>query len=142
MARTERWREAVSELPTEDEVRRKAEQGWKLAAVEWRREAPAAPDEARLVETPYGLCTHDGGTELDKSRSEQEALQLMLGMVIDDRNSLAAVAEELNRRGFKTRSGDTWSPGAVFKMLPRLVEVAPSIFARPDWSTERSLTTH
>jgi hypothetical protein len=141
MARTERWRESVSELPTEEEVRRRAEQGWKLAAVEWRREA-ADRDEPGLPETPYGLCTPEGGTELDARRDEQEALRLMLGLVIDDRNSLAAVAHELNRRGFRTRAGGPWSPSAVFSMMPRLVEVAPSIFARPDGSTQRGLTTH
>lgn len=142
MARTERWREAVSELPTADEIRRKAEQGWKLDAVEWRREVPAGRDEPGLHQTPYGLCTRDGTTELDTSRSEDDALRLMLGMVIDDSNTLAAVAEELNRRGFRTRAGSNWSQGAVFKMLPRLVEVAPSIFARSEWSKERPATTH
>ena len=146
MARTERWRESVSELPTEQELRQRATQGWKLAAVEWRRDAPAdrdvPEDEPRLSETPYGLCTSDGGLELEAERTEEQALQLMLGLVIDDSHSLASVAEELNRRGFRTRAGSRWSQGAVFRMMPRLVEVAPSIFARPDWSPERTQTTH
>lgn len=140
MATVERWREQVSEPPTAAEIREKAKQGWRLAAVEWQRQVPAAAAQ-ELLETPYGLRTPAGDTELHRNREEEEALRLMLGMVIDDRNSLTAVAAELNRRGYRTRSGRSWSPTAVFDMLPRLVEVAPRFFARPDWAGEQA-TAH
>ena len=139
MARVERMREAVSDLPTAEEIRQKAEEGWQLGAVEWQREAPAAAED-EVEETPYGLSTRDGGTELRMNEAEEEALRLMLGMVIDDRNSLATVAGELNRRGYRTRDGQSWSQGAVFNMLPRLIEVAPRFFASPEWSSEHALT--
>lgn len=126
MAGFERWREKVTEMPGEEEVRRKAADGWQPVAIEWQREAPEREAER---ETPYGLRTRDGGTELWLDAGEEEALRLMLGMVIDDRNSLARVAEELNRRGLTTRRGDSWSQSAVFNMLPRLIEVAPRFFA-------------
>lgn len=139
MARVERMRETISKPPTAEEIRQKAEEGWKLVAVEWQREAPAqAGDE--VEETPFGLCTGDGGTELEISRAEQEALRIMLGMVVDDRNSLAAVADELNRRGYRTRDGRDWSQGAVFNMLPRLIEVAPRFFASPEWPAAQPMT--
>ena len=138
MARFEKLRENVSELPTEEEVREKAAEGWKLVAVEWQREAPARAEEP-AHETPFGLCAADGGTELRPDRGEQEILRLILGMVIDDDNSLEQVAAELNRRGLPRRGGRSWNQGAVFNMLPRLVEVAPQIFARADWSTQNAL---
>lgn len=146
MARIERWHERVSELPTADELREREREGWKIAAIEWQREAAAEQrgDETRRAETPYGLLTPAGDTELAPSPAEEEALRLMLRMVIDDRNTLAMVATELNRRGFRTRGGRSWSPRAVFDMLPRLVEVAPRFFAeprRPDWP-EAAAATH
>lgn len=138
MAGTKRFRETVSELPTAEEVRRRAEEGWKLVAVEWEKEDEAAAGTADLWhEAPYGLATPDGGQELVENEREEAALRLMLGMVIDDRNSLTEVAAELNRQGFRRRDGEDWSPGAVFNMLPRLVDVAPKLFASPDWAALR-----
>ncbi len=139
MARTERFKEAVAELPTAEEVRRRAEQGWKLVAVEWQRESEAAPDDVAVSwrAAPYGLETPDGGYELVESSQEEAALRLILGMVIDDRNTLCEVAAELNRRGFRTRGGEDWSQSAVFTMLPRLVDVAPKLYASPAWAAER-----
>jgi len=54
--------------------------------------------------------------------------------VIDDQNSLSDVAIELNQRGYRTRSGAPWSQVSVLHLLPRVVEVAPEIFANPSWS--------
>lgn len=152
MARVEQLREKVSELPTEEQVREKAAEGWKLVAVEWRREAVVERREAVVErrkavaeaaapahETPFGLSTAEGETRLEPDGGEQEALRLILELVIDDRNSLAHVADELNRRGLRTRGGESWSQGAVFNMLPRLVEVAPQIFARADWSPDTAV---
>jgi hypothetical protein len=47
------------------------------------------------------------------------------------------VAEELNRRGFRTRAGGDWSPVAVFNLLPRLIEVGPRIFSSEEWIVRR-----
>lgn len=135
MANEQRFRETVTRLPTEDEVKKRAAEGWTLAAVEWRRTTPEARETA-AGETPYGLQTPDGRTRLRMDPKEEEALRLMLGMVVDDQHSLAAVAEELNRRGFRTRQGESWSQGEVFNMMPRLVEVAPRLFASSDWSAQ------
>lgn len=138
MAGFERWRETVTEMPTAEEVRRRAEEGWQPVAIEWRRAAPAAGESVR--ETPYGLVTRDGGFELRPDPVEEEALRLMLTMVIDDRNSLARVAEELNRRGLTTRRGESWSQSAVFNMLPRLIEMAPRFFGATEWPAASTLT--
>ncbi len=139
MARIERLRETVSKPPSAEEIHQKAADGWELVAVEWQREA-AAGAETKAVPTPFGLRTGGGETELETDAGEVEALKVMLGLVIDDRNSLAQVAEELNRRGFRTRNGETWSQVTVFNMLPRLVEVAPEIFAGSDWTAQHAVT--
>ena len=142
MATRERIRERISGPPSEETLRRREAEGWRLVAVEWERETEAAdsPDDWR--QAPYGLRAPDGSVALEESPSEREALHVILGMVIDDRNSLTEVAEELNRRGLTTRGGAAWSPSAVFNLMPRLVEVAPQIFGSADWSrTRQELST-
>ena len=94
---------------------------------------PVAPGDARRP-TPFGLNTPDGGNTLTENADETHALRLILRMVINDDNTLGEVAEELNRKGFRTRSGKPWNQSTVFNMLPRLVEEAPNIYARPDWT--------
>ena len=143
MARVEHMREVVNELPTAEEVHAREGEGWKLVAVEWQRDPAVTeqrePDEASSetwCEAPYGLETPTGDSRLLSNSTEAEAMQVILSMVIDDRNSLARVAEELNRRGFHTRQGGDWSQGAVFNMLPRLVEVAPEIYASSQWRAQ------
>jgi hypothetical protein len=40
----------------------------------------------------------------------------------------------LNRKRFRTRAGANWTPGSVFDMLPRLIQVGPRIFSSTEWS--------
>jgi hypothetical protein len=47
------------------------------------------------------------------------------------------IAEELNRKGFRTRQGTRWNPVSVFQMLPRLIEVGPKIFATDEWQRRK-----
>ncbi len=128
----ERFREVVSSLPDEEEIRRRGAEGWQLIALEWQRPST----DPVSAETPYGLRAPEGGTRLIEDPREEEALRLMLALVIDDRNTLSRVAEELNRRGLTTRQGGDWNAEAVFNMMPRLVEVAPRLYSRPDWQAE------
>lgn len=132
MVKKERQRETVKALPTPDDVRARAEDGWQLVAVEWQREVEEIEEDS-WHQTPYGLVTDEGEQRLRPHQGEEEALRVMLAMVIDDNNSLAQVADELNRRGLRTRDGGHWSQGAVFNMLPRLVDAAPRIFDSPAW---------
>jgi hypothetical protein len=60
----------------------------------------------------------------------------MMELIIQD-ISLSKVAEELNRKGFRTRRGAEWGPVAVFNMLPRLIELTPRIFASEEWVERR-----
>ena len=46
-------------------------------------------------------------------------------------------AAELARRGFAMRNGSPWTQTAVFQLLPRLVEVGPSIYSSAQWAELR-----
>jgi hypothetical protein len=62
----------------------------------------------------------------------------MLGLIIKDDVRFSMVAQELNEKGFRTRKGRPWTPSAVFEMLPRLVEVAPTILSSEEWEALKS----
>jgi hypothetical protein len=63
----------------------------------------------------------------------KQALILMMDLIVQDA-PLSLVAEELNRKGFRTRAGANWTPGSVFDMLPRLIQVGPRIFSSTEWT--------
>ncbi len=112
-------------------------QGWRLAAVEWEQpDQPAPGPEPFQEEIPYGLRIGSDCCHLEEDPREREALVIMMESIVQDRK-LSDAAAELNRRGFRTRSGALWSPAAVFSMLPRLIEVGPRIFSESDWSKRR-----
>ena len=137
MAKDERVREVLSSPPTAEYWRQKAEEGWRAVAVEWQRETDGA-DSTRLPreEVPYGLRVADDCLYLEENPTEVEAMQLMLEQIVADR-PLSTVAEELDRRGFRQRSGSKWTQVSIFNILPRLVEVAPRIYSSEEWSEKR-----
>lgn len=138
MAQSERMREEMSSPPTADYWARKSEEGWRLAAVEWIREAkgaePTLADPAQ--EIPYGLRIAADCAHLEVHPTEREALMTMLELIVQDR-TLSQVATELNARGFRTRRGTEWGPATVFNMLPRMIEVGPNVFTQAEWSMRR-----
>ncbi len=132
----ERIRQEVSPSFGAEDIARQAEQGWRLAAVEWERELPeteAAQDE----EVPFGLQVAKDASRLETNPAEQEILFLMMELTIQD-GPYSAIAGELNRRGYRTRRGEKWTPVSVFQMLPRLIEVGPRIFATQEWQERRA----
>jgi hypothetical protein len=129
----ERVREVLSGPLSQDYVSQKAQEGWKLSALEWEREVEDKPAEGLRQDVPYGLRISPDSTRLEENTSEKQALILMMDLIVQD-CPLSQVAEELNRKGFHTRSGANWSPGAVFDMLPRLIEVGPRIFSSSEWA--------
>jgi hypothetical protein len=124
LAKVERIREVVTGSVDLDYVRQKTEAGWKLVAMEWRREI--AGDDAKeaviMEEIPYGLRVAP-----DCSRLEEDPQDY----------SITLVASELNKRGLRIRNGGFWTPVSVFNMLPRLIEVGPNIFSSDDWDARR-----
>lgn len=139
MKKTERIRQAVSALPKPSDLQQQAEQGWKLVALEWEREVETA--EAPLPgEIPFGLQIAADAQRLEESPSERELLFLMMELIVQE-GSYIRIAEEINRRGFRTRQGDPWTPISVFEMLPRLIEVGPNLFQSAEWQKRRQHLT-
>jgi len=50
---------------------------------------------------------------------------------------LSRVADELNTRGYRMRDGNPWGPGALFKLLPRMIQVGPQLFTSERWASRR-----
>jgi hypothetical protein len=127
-------------------VKQREQAGWKLVAVEWERAAAvpavAAPVEASpsVVDAPFGFRVAGDCEHLEQNPTEMEFLLSMMELIIQD-ISLVKVAEELNRKGFRTRKGAEWGPVAVFNMLPRLIELTPQIFKNQEWLERRKHLT-
>ncbi|MGE5723829.1 MAG: hypothetical protein ACM34G_01550 [Acidobacteriota bacterium] len=109
-------------------------QGWTLVAVEWQREVSEEERAEPAAEVPFGLQVAGGA--LHEDSAETTTLVDMLELIIDE-GPYWRVAEELNRRGRRTRRGTKWSPVSVFEMLPRLIEVAPRIFSSAEWQRRK-----
>jgi hypothetical protein len=138
MARLERIREAVAGSLDAENLRQKAEAGWKLVALEWQREIPGeeAEPEMLIQEIPYGLRVSGDCLHLEEEPDEKNALVTMMELIVRE-DPFTQIAGELNRRGFRTRKGAEWTPVLVFNMLPRLIEVGPRIFSSEEWEDRK-----
>jgi hypothetical protein len=125
----EEWRG----IPTDADVKRKEESGWRPVAIVWER--PGA-DYLREVDVPYGLKVAPDGVHLEENADEHEVLMSTMELIVQDR-PLSAVAMELNRKGWRTRAGFAWNPASVFELLPRLIEAGPRIFTSDEWVERR-----
>jgi hypothetical protein len=148
---SERIRESCNGSLDPKYVRERQDAGWRLVGVEWEREVPAqrtarpetkAPSSVRSVqepvaqEPPFGWRVVPEGSQLEEDHDEMQFLFAVMELIIQD-ISITKVAEELNRRGFHTRSGNPWGPVAIFNLLPRLVELTPRIFRSEEWVERR-----
>jgi hypothetical protein len=133
MGKLQRTREVLSGPLAQDYVTQKAKEGWRLTALEWEREIEESDPRSLREDVPYGLRVAPDCTFLEENASEKQALILMMDLIVQD-CPLSLVAEELNRKGLRTRSGANWSPGSVFDMLPRLIQVGPQLFSSTEWS--------
>ena len=139
----QRSRDLVAGPLTLDYLVRKTAEGWKVAAVEWVREAedtaihpqPAVSSDAE--EIPYGLRMAEDGSHLEQHPVERTVLLLILGGIVRERR-ITEIALELNADGLSTRQGSSWSPTAVFDLLPRLIDAGPSLLKSHDWQTFRN----
>jgi hypothetical protein len=139
VAKKERIREAMGGLPTLEHLVERVEAGWKLVAIEWEREAadgPLAQNERVVEEIPFGLKVADDCSGLVENSFEKQVIITALDMIVED-CPLSQIAEELNRRGLKTRDGNPWTPSALFTLLPRMIQVGPRVFTSDEWSTRR-----
>jgi hypothetical protein len=131
----ERIRQEVPASFGPEDIARHVEQGWRLVAVEWERELPK-DESGKAEEVPFGLQIAKDAQRLEENPTEQEVLRLMMELTVQD-GPYSVIADELNRRGYRTRQGMMWTPISVFQMLPRLIEVGPRIFASQEWQQRR-----
>jgi hypothetical protein len=138
MPRVERMRDFLSGPLTPAYIDKKSGEGWKPVVVIWERQVEGGkPEPANITEqVPYGLMISEDCLTLEQDIHEKEALVVMLEMIIQEK-PLTEIAASLNQRGFRTRHSNLWTPGAVFDMLPRLIEVGPRVFTSEEWVARR-----
>jgi len=128
------------EVPLDsDELAKLGSAGWRVVAVELERERPVGEELGAKEEVPFGLRVAQGADRLEEDPDESSALATMMELLIQE-GPYYRVADELNRRGFRTRKGSKWSPVSVFQMLPRLIEVWPRLFSSEGWHQRRDKT--
>jgi hypothetical protein len=145
MKKIESMRDAVSAWPSPEYVRNHEAAGWRLVAVEWQREVetepemPSAPSPS-MEEIPYGTRIASDCLHLQQNPIEVEILNYLAEMVVQDL-SYNRMAEALNQRSYRTRDGKPWTALAVFKLTPRLIEVAPRILSGTEWEARKRQLT-
>jgi hypothetical protein len=151
MARIERMRDILPGPPDPNYLKNRMEAGWKLDAVEWVREVEGRPDREVHVkiqaahgfveEVPFGLRVATDCWHLEEEPTEMDTLRMMLELIVQD-FSLPRMAEQLNQKGLLARGGKPWDEVQVFRVLPRLVEVAPRIATGEEWDSRRKQLAH
>ena len=139
MAHFERIKDVISAPYTPGIIEQRTAAGWQLVSIEWRRELPdseAHMEGIHAEEIPYGLRISDDCQRLEIDPREKQVLIHMMDAVVQD-FPFSMIASSLNENGFRTRAGQFWSQVSVFKMLPRLIEVGPSLFPTEEWKVRR-----
>ena len=134
----ERIHEQRTAVPSTDELRARADEGWRMTAVVWERDAEAGASKKRSVQevVPFGLRVADDCQHLEEDQDERDVILLTLELIVQDYR-LSQVAVELNRRKYRTRKGLSWNAASVFELLPRLIDVGPRIFSSQEWADRR-----
>lgn len=139
MAYFERIRDVVSGPFSQEVMQKRTGAGWQLVSMEWKREMPGdAPTDEGVFdeEIPFGLRISDDCKRLEIEPREHQALVLMMELLVQD-FPLSSVVSDLNEKGFRTRAGKLWTRISVFNMLPRLIEIGPTLFPSSEWETRR-----
>jgi hypothetical protein len=141
MKKIEWIREALSAWPTAEYLKQREAAGWRMVAVEWEREvqaesAAALPEPSQGEEIPYGTRVANDCLHLEENPTEMQVLNHLAEMIVQD-HSYNYMAQSLNDRAFRTREGKPWTALAVFKLTPRLIEVAPRILSGAEWESRK-----
>jgi hypothetical protein len=95
------------------------------------------PEAAQSAEEiPYGMRIAADCHHLEENPSEMQILKFLAELIVQDA-SFNAMADALNMRGFRTRDARAWTAAGVFKLTPRLIEIAPRILSGQEWETRR-----
>jgi hypothetical protein len=144
MAYFERIRDVISGPFSPEIIRQRTAAGWKMVSIEWRRELPDSEVPVEGIfdeEIPYGLRISDDCARLEADPVEHRVLMEMMEMLAQD-FSYSAIVSSLNEKGFRMRDDRPWNRVAVFKMIPRLIEVGPHLFASEEWERRRLRFAH
>jgi hypothetical protein len=148
MKKIDRIREKVSILPTSQYLSKMHDAGWSLVALEWEREVEVSGElevsgeslEPKVApgseEIPFGLRVASDCRHLEDDPLEMETLKLLTEMIVQD-VSFQSMADALNAHGHRTRDGRPWNAASVFKLTPRLIEVAPRILSTAEWEVRK-----
>jgi hypothetical protein len=139
MAYFERIKDVVSGPFSPEIIRQRTASGWQMVSIEWRRELPdreAAPEGGSDEDIPYGLRISDDCQRLEPDPTEHQILMEIMELLAQD-FSYSVIVSSLNEKGLRQRDGRPWSRIAVFKMIPRLIEVGPQFFSSHEWEQRR-----
>ena len=109
---------------------------WHAASCDRSVSASATAADQLPAEVPFGLQIAPGAQTLEENPAERETLVQLMELIVQE-GSYSRIADELNRRGFRTRQGARWTPVSVFEMLPRMIEVGPQIFQSSEWQKRK-----
>ena len=136
MGDIERLRDLVPGTIDADLIRERESAGWRLTAVEWERSTTGSGPS--FIDVPFGLRVAADCRHLEEDPVEGEILRTVMQGVVNDR-PLSFISDELNQRGYHTRSGERWNPARVFRLMPAIVDQAPRIFSDPEWPSRRKV---
>jgi hypothetical protein len=140
--KTDRMRERVSILPTSTYLSKMHDAGWSLVALGWGRgvETSSAPEPeqppAASEEIPFGLRIASDCRHLEDDPLEMQTLRFLAEMIVQDL-SFTSMADALNVREYRTRDGRPWTAAGVFKLTPRLIDVAPRLLSGAEWESRK-----
>jgi hypothetical protein len=133
----EKVRDVLSGPPSSDYLNERMKAGWTPIAMEWSRpETIPAPSPVKSIDTPYGFRVAPGTNQLEPEPQETTVLYAILEEIVRDRR-FTQIADELNRRKLTARNGRSWTPSAVFDLLPELIQAGPLLLKSEEWRRRR-----
>src|SRR5277367_5889940 len=142
MKKHERIREKVTILPTSMYLSKMHDAGWTLVTLEWEREIETAatpePTSEPLgtEEIPFGLRIAADCHHLEDDPLETQTLKFLGELIVQD-VSFGSMADALNVRDYRTRDGRPWTAASIFRLIPRLIDVAPRILSGSEWASRK-----
>jgi len=146
LKKIDRIREKVRVLPTSVYLSKMHDAGWSLVALEWEREVEVSgePEEPEVPagseEIPFGLRIASDCRHLEDDPLEMQTLKFLAEMIVQD-VSFKSMADALNVREYRTRDGRPWNSASVFKLIPRLIDIAPRVLSGAEWESRKKQLT-
>lgn len=139
----DRVRDLVSgEALTFDYFEERLKAGWIPVAVEWLKPSEMLKSQpGTSIDPPYGFRIASDGQHLETNPEELNVLYVMLEEIVRDRR-FTQIADELNKRMLRSRSGRKWTPTAVFELFPALIEAGPLLTKSEEWIRRRPNALH